>query len=207
MMPLQVPNRNYEYYLGDRCWRQLTGTAGIPLDPPLRMLPHLSPADLQAMGQVGLVDCEQFVIGEERETYASYWANQTVKVGPLLKNLQRMGNIDLFRPSVLRVAITPVVVTSTSVDSLSQDISLPGEPEGPDSRVCARHPEDQELTDENTTLTRHLDSVDGQKYAHDLHLRRGRDVRVVSLPPGGSARARQRGSGPFTRGGRTSCRR
>ncbi|KAF6171903.1 hypothetical protein GIB67_011800, partial [Kingdonia uniflora] len=26
-MPLQVPNENCEYYLGDRCWRQLTGTA------------------------------------------------------------------------------------------------------------------------------------------------------------------------------------
>ncbi|KAF6142847.1 hypothetical protein GIB67_002711 [Kingdonia uniflora] len=24
-MPLQVPNGNCEYYLGDRCWRQLTG--------------------------------------------------------------------------------------------------------------------------------------------------------------------------------------
>ncbi|KAF6158915.1 hypothetical protein GIB67_012332 [Kingdonia uniflora] len=23
-MPLQVPNKNYEYYLGDRCWRQVT---------------------------------------------------------------------------------------------------------------------------------------------------------------------------------------
>ncbi|KAF6140939.1 hypothetical protein GIB67_030150 [Kingdonia uniflora] len=36
-MPLQVPNRNCEYYLGDRCWRQLEGEACIPLHPPLRL--------------------------------------------------------------------------------------------------------------------------------------------------------------------------
>ncbi|KAF6135255.1 hypothetical protein GIB67_028043 [Kingdonia uniflora] len=41
-MPLQVLNGNYEYYLEDRCWRQLTGTTGIPLDPPLNISPHLS---------------------------------------------------------------------------------------------------------------------------------------------------------------------
>ncbi|KAF6142728.1 hypothetical protein GIB67_018439 [Kingdonia uniflora] len=57
-MPLQVPNGNYKYYLGDRCWRQLTDTAGIPLEPPLSMSPHLSPADLQAMRQASFVDCE-----------------------------------------------------------------------------------------------------------------------------------------------------
>ncbi|KAF6146531.1 hypothetical protein GIB67_008817 [Kingdonia uniflora] len=80
-IPLQVPNGNYEYYLGDRCWRQ--------------------------------------VAGEERETYAPYWAEQT---------------------------------------------------------------------------------------SEDLQLRRGCDVRVVSLSPGGGMRTRQRGSGPRTRGGNT-CRR
>ncbi|KAF6176389.1 hypothetical protein GIB67_024288 [Kingdonia uniflora] len=40
----------------------------------------------------------------------------------------------------------------------------------------------------------------------DLQLRRGRDVRVVPLPPGGGARTRQRGSGLRTRGGGTSRR-
>ncbi|KAF6145788.1 hypothetical protein GIB67_016237, partial [Kingdonia uniflora] len=44
---LQVPNGNCEYYLGDKCWRQLTGTAVIPLDPPLNMSSYLSPSDLQ----------------------------------------------------------------------------------------------------------------------------------------------------------------
>ncbi|KAF6171163.1 hypothetical protein GIB67_035120 [Kingdonia uniflora] len=43
-MPLQVPNGNCKYYLGDRCWRQLTGKARVPLDPPLSMSPHISPA-------------------------------------------------------------------------------------------------------------------------------------------------------------------
>ncbi|KAF6134698.1 hypothetical protein GIB67_002099 [Kingdonia uniflora] len=78
------------------------------------------------------LDCEQFVVGEERETYASYWAEQTSKVGQILIDSQRMGNIDLFRPTALRACITPVVVTSASVHILSQDFSLPGEAEGPD---------------------------------------------------------------------------
>ncbi|KAF6176856.1 hypothetical protein GIB67_026543 [Kingdonia uniflora] len=43
-----------------------------------------------------------------------------------------MGNIDLFGSSAFRAGIIPVVVTSASVHSLSQDFSLPGEPEGPD---------------------------------------------------------------------------
>ncbi|KAF6154669.1 hypothetical protein GIB67_000553 [Kingdonia uniflora] len=45
-MQLQVPNRNCEYYLGDRCWRQLTDEARIPLDPPLSISPHIRPAAL-----------------------------------------------------------------------------------------------------------------------------------------------------------------
>ncbi|KAF6134784.1 hypothetical protein GIB67_002185 [Kingdonia uniflora] len=64
-MPLQVPNRNCEYYLGDRCWRQLTIEARIPLDPPLSISPHISLAALQEMRQARFLDCEQFVIGEE----------------------------------------------------------------------------------------------------------------------------------------------
>ncbi|KAF6159680.1 hypothetical protein GIB67_029938 [Kingdonia uniflora] len=118
-MPLHVPNGNCEYYLGDRCWRQLTGTAGIPLYPLINMSPHISPANLQAMRQIDFLDCEQFAIGEERETYAPYWADQTAKVGHLLTDSQRMENIYLFGPSALRASITPVVVTSASVHSLS----------------------------------------------------------------------------------------
>ncbi|KAF6175424.1 hypothetical protein GIB67_036515 [Kingdonia uniflora] len=41
-MPLQLPNGNFKYYLGDRCWRQLTGEACIPLYPPLNISPHIS---------------------------------------------------------------------------------------------------------------------------------------------------------------------
>ncbi|KAF6161339.1 hypothetical protein GIB67_009226 [Kingdonia uniflora] len=118
-IPLQVPNGNCEYYLGDRCWRQVTGEVRIPLDPPLSMSPHISPVTLHKIRQAGFVDCEQFMVGEVQETYASYWAEQILE---------------------------------------------------------------------------------------DLQLRRGSDVRVVPLPPGGGARARQRGSDPRTRGGSTSRR-
>ncbi|KAF6172683.1 hypothetical protein GIB67_042006 [Kingdonia uniflora] len=95
-MPLQVPNENYKYYLGDRCWRQVIGQVRILLDPPLNMLPHISPVALHEMRQA------------------------------------RMGNLDLFGPTALKAGIIPVVVTSTSVHSLSQDFSLLGEVEGPD---------------------------------------------------------------------------
>ncbi|KAF6143813.1 hypothetical protein GIB67_016734, partial [Kingdonia uniflora] len=52
-MLLQVPNRNCEYYLGDRCWRQLIGEEHIHLDHPLSMSPHISPTALQEMRQPG----------------------------------------------------------------------------------------------------------------------------------------------------------
>ncbi|KAF6134339.1 hypothetical protein GIB67_005731 [Kingdonia uniflora] len=95
-MPLQVPNKNCNYYLEDRCWRQLEGEARIPLDPPLSMPPHISPAALHEMRQAGFLDY-------------------------------------LFGLTALRAGVTPMVVTSASVHSVSQDFSLPGEAEGPDS--------------------------------------------------------------------------
>ncbi|KAF6169817.1 hypothetical protein GIB67_034209 [Kingdonia uniflora] len=65
----------------------------------------------------------------------------------------------------------------------------------------------QQLTDEFAIAHMHIDSIDDQLYAHVRpQLRRGRDVRVVPLPPGGGARTRHRGSGMRTRGGGTSCR-
>ncbi|KAF6175966.1 hypothetical protein GIB67_003454 [Kingdonia uniflora] len=64
----------------------------------------------------------------------------------------------------------------------------------------------KELEDELAIAHMQIDSIDHQLYAHDLQLRRGRDVRVVPLPPGGGARTRQRGSGPQTRGDNTSRR-
>ncbi|KAF6165263.1 hypothetical protein GIB67_030445 [Kingdonia uniflora] len=131
-MPLQVPNENCEYYLGDRCWRQVTGEVRISLDPPLSMSLHISPAALHEIRHTGFVDCEQFVVEEEQETYTSYWAEQTFEVGHILIDSQRMGNLNLFGPTALRAGITPVVVTLASVHSLSQDFSLPGEAEGPD---------------------------------------------------------------------------
>ncbi|KAF6138470.1 hypothetical protein GIB67_022504 [Kingdonia uniflora] len=64
----------------------------------------------------------------------------------------------------------------------------------------------QEVDEELAIARKKLDSIDHQQYSHDLELRRGRDVRVVLLPPGGGTRTRQRRSGPQTRGGSTSRR-
>ncbi|KAF6144319.1 hypothetical protein GIB67_024546 [Kingdonia uniflora] len=209
-IPLQVPNGSCKYYLGDRCWRQVTGKVRIPLDPPLSMSPHISPAALHEMKHARFIDCLMLI------------------------DSQRMGNLDLFGPSALRAGITAVVVTSTSVHSLSQDISLPGEAEGPDlgwhmewtgrrERLPIAHLRDpppmsssyesvrdaqriQEMKEELAIAHRKIDSIDHQLYAHDLQLRRGRDVRVAFLPPEEGARTRQRRSGPQTRGGSTSRR-
>ncbi|KAF6161348.1 hypothetical protein GIB67_025610 [Kingdonia uniflora] len=60
-----------------------------------------------------------------------YWFYEYCRVGHPIVKEERMGNLDLFGPSTLRAGITPVVVTSVSVHSLSQDFSLPGEAEGP----------------------------------------------------------------------------
>ncbi|KAF6169186.1 hypothetical protein GIB67_013616 [Kingdonia uniflora] len=61
-MSLQVLNRNCKYYLGDRCWRQLADEARIPLDPPLSMSPHISPATLQEMRQAGFLDWRREIL-------------------------------------------------------------------------------------------------------------------------------------------------
>ncbi|KAF6146120.1 hypothetical protein GIB67_015558 [Kingdonia uniflora] len=78
------------------------------------------------------LDCEQLVIGEERGTYVSYWAEQTSEVGHPLIDSQRIGNIYQFGPTALKAGITPVVVSSAPVHSLSQDFSLPGDPKEQD---------------------------------------------------------------------------
>ncbi|KAF6137175.1 hypothetical protein GIB67_030939 [Kingdonia uniflora] len=64
----------------------------------------------------------------------------------------------------------------------------------------------KELEDEHVIAHMQIDSIDHQLYAYDLQLRRGRDVRVVPLPPRGGARMMQRRTGPQTTGGDTSCR-
>ncbi|KAF6157066.1 hypothetical protein GIB67_041527 [Kingdonia uniflora] len=66
-----------------------------------------------------------------------------------------------------------------------------------------RLPEEEK---EFSIARRQIESIDHQIYAHDVQLRRGRDVRVVPLLPGGGARTRQHESGLRTRGGSTSRR-
>ncbi|KAF6158925.1 hypothetical protein GIB67_012342 [Kingdonia uniflora] len=64
----------------------------------------------------------------------------------------------------------------------------------------------QVVEEELAIARRKIDNIDHQLYAHDLQLRKGRDVRVVPLPSRGGVRTRQRGSGLRTRGGSTSRR-
>ncbi|KAF6162826.1 hypothetical protein GIB67_029095, partial [Kingdonia uniflora] len=190
-MPLQVPNRNCEYYLGDRCWRQLEGEERIPLDPPFNMLPHISPAALHEMRQARFLDCEQFVVGEERETYASYWAEQTSEVGHMLTDSPRMGNIDLLPGEaegpdsgwhmgwtgrremlpIARLRDPPPISSSYGAEELwhlTHDIRL----------ILTEFARDaqrfKELEDELAIAHMQIDSIYHQLYAHDLQLRRAR---------------------------------
>ncbi|KAF6154411.1 hypothetical protein GIB67_028303 [Kingdonia uniflora] len=155
---------------------------------------------------------------EERETYASYWAEQTSEVGHMSIDSQRMGNIDLFGLTALRAGTVPMVVMSASAHSFSfsQDFSLPGETEGLDLGLHMEWTGRREMlpitrmrdplpmyssydTEKLRYLTpgiRKIDSIDHQLFAPDLQLRRGRDVRMVQLPPRDGARTRQCGSDP-----------
>ncbi|KAF6140162.1 hypothetical protein GIB67_028968 [Kingdonia uniflora] len=112
----------------------VTGEVGIPLNPLLSMSPHISLVSLHEMRQAGFVDCKQFAVGEERKTYTSYRAEQTLEVVHMLTDSKRMGNLDLFGPTALRAGITLVVVTSASVHSVSQNFSFLGKAKGPDLR-------------------------------------------------------------------------
>ncbi|KAF6167970.1 hypothetical protein GIB67_020540 [Kingdonia uniflora] len=213
-IPLQVPNRNCEYYLGDKCWRRLEGEAGIPLDSSLNMSPHISPAALHEMRQAGFLDCEQFVVREDRETYASYWAEKISEVGNMLTDYERMEGTDpgwhmewTGRREMLPIARLrdpPPMSFSYDTDEL-WNLTY-----GMRRLVFAESARDaqrfKELEDELAISHRQIDSIDHQLYAHDLQLRRGRDVQVVPLPPGGGVRTRQRGSGLQTKGGGTNRR-
>ncbi|KAF6142637.1 hypothetical protein GIB67_015123 [Kingdonia uniflora] len=189
----------------------VTGEVRIPLDPPLSMSPHISPATLHEMRQAGFVDREQFVVGEVRETYASYWAEQILEdiilpgeaEGPDLGwRMQWTGRRENLPIACLRDS--PPMSSSYGTEELWHLTH------GMRRLILAESARDakriQEVEEELAIARRQIDSIDHQLYAHDLQLRRGRDVRVVPLTPGGGARTRQRRSCPRTRGGNTSRR-
>ncbi|KAF6135077.1 hypothetical protein GIB67_040388 [Kingdonia uniflora] len=183
---------------------QVTGDVHIPLDTPLSMSPHISPAALDEMRHAGFVDCEQFVVGEERETYASYWAEQTLEVeGPDLGwHMEWTGQREKLPIAHLR---DPSPMSSSYGAEELWHLT-----HGMRRLILVESARDaqrlHEVEDELAIVRRQIDIIDHQIYAYDLQLGRGRDVRVVPLPPGGSARMKQRGSGPRTRGGSTSRR-
>ncbi|KAF6166485.1 hypothetical protein GIB67_038222 [Kingdonia uniflora] len=167
-------------------WMRLPNMTGVQL--------FLLPSTMMTYGERRSCPVQGCYFKSQMEIASITW---WIDVGGSLLALQRMGNIDLFGPSTHRAGITPMVVTSMSIHSLSQDFSLPES-----ARDAQRI---HELTDDVSTLRRHLDSIDDQLYAHSLHLRRGRDVRVVPLPPEVGTRMRHRGSGPRTRGSGRGC--
>ncbi|KAF6148837.1 hypothetical protein GIB67_014208 [Kingdonia uniflora] len=139
---------------------------------------------------------------------------QTKEVDHLSTISQRKGNIDMFGPTALRAGITPVVVTSASVHSLSQDFSLPSEPEEPDPGWQMEWTGRREIL--STYCLRDPPPISVSYSARELwHLTHeptseggGREVQVVPLPLGDGTRSRQgtRGSDLRTRRACTSYR-
>ncbi|KAF6176452.1 hypothetical protein GIB67_010089 [Kingdonia uniflora] len=179
---------------------QVTGEVRISLDSPLSMSPHISPVALHEMRQVGFLECEQFVVREERETYASYWAEQTSEDFSLSGkaegpdpgwHMKWTGRREML--PIARLRDLPPMSSSYDQEKLWHLTH------GMRQLVLAEFAQDaqrlQEVEDKLAIARRQIDSIDHQLYAHDLQLKRGRDVRVVPLPPGGGARTRQRGSG------------
>ncbi|KAF6165891.1 hypothetical protein GIB67_012788 [Kingdonia uniflora] len=180
-IPLQVPNENCEYYLGDRCWRQVTGEVRIPLDPPLSMSPHISPATLHEMRQAGL--SQDFSLPGKAERPDLGWD---------IKWTGRRENLP-----IARLRNPPPMSSSYGAEELWHLTH------GTRRLIHVESAQDaqriQEVEEELAISCRKIDSIDHQLW-------RGRDVRVVLLPPGGGARTRQRRSGPRTRKGSTSHR-
>ncbi|KAF6147208.1 hypothetical protein GIB67_039338 [Kingdonia uniflora] len=190
---------------------ELEDEARIPLDPPFNISLHISPAALHEMRQARFIDCEQFLVGEERETYASYRAEQILEDFSLPDeaegpdpgwHMEWTGRREMF--PIVRLRDPPPMSSSYGVEELWHLTH------GMRRLVLTEFVRDvqrfKELEDKLVIAHRQIDSIDHQLYAHNLQLRRGRDVRVVSLPHGDCARTRQRESGPRTRGGGTSRR-
>ncbi|KAF6146694.1 hypothetical protein GIB67_008980 [Kingdonia uniflora] len=149
-VPLQVPNGNCEYYLGDRCW-------SLP-------------------GEVERPD-----LGWHME-----WTGRRERL------------------LIARLRDPPPMPSSYGIEELWHLTHGMRQLVLVESAWNAQRL--QEVEDELFIARRQINSIDHQLYAHDLQLRRGNDVRVVPLPPGGGVRTRQRGSGLRTRRSGTSHR-
>ncbi|KAF6166404.1 hypothetical protein GIB67_034955 [Kingdonia uniflora] len=132
---------------------EVTGEVRIPLDSPLSMSPHISPAALHEMRQAGFVDCEQFMVEEERETYASYWAEQTSEWTGQRENLP-----------IARLRDPPPMSSSYGAEELWHLTH------GMRRLVLAESARDaqrlQEVEEELVITRRQIDSIDHQLYAH-----------------------------------------
>ncbi|KAF6142745.1 hypothetical protein GIB67_018456, partial [Kingdonia uniflora] len=154
--------------------------------------------------QARFLDYEQFVVGEERETYASYWAEEILERIPGLQfawggggarlgwYIEWSGRREML--PIARLRDPPLMSSSYDAEELWHlTHSMWRLVLTESARDTQRF---KELENELAIAHIKIDSIDCQLYAHDLQLRSGRDVRVVPLPPGGSARTRQRKSGP-----------
>ncbi|KAF6175159.1 hypothetical protein GIB67_022840, partial [Kingdonia uniflora] len=151
---------------------EVTGEVRIPLDPLLNMSLHISPVAFHEMRQASL-------LGEAK--------------GPDLGwHMEWTGGRE--RLPIARLRDLPPMSSSYSAEELWNLTH------GIRRLVLVEYARDaqrlQEVKDELAITRRQIVSIDHQLYVHVLQLRRGRDIRVVSLPPGGGTRTRQRGSGP-----------
>ncbi|KAF6150471.1 hypothetical protein GIB67_030272 [Kingdonia uniflora] len=177
-----LPYWFYEYYeVGHPIVKEeVTGEVRIPLDPLLSMSPHISPAALHEMRQAGFTDCRSHV-----DRFPEDGESRSVRT-ECTQSLYytRGGYVSVEELWHLAHGMRRLDLAESARDA---------------QRI-------QEVEEELVNAPRQIHSIDHQLYAHDLQLRRGYDVRVVSLLPGGGARMRQHGFGLRTRGGSTSSR-
>ncbi|KAL5705003.1 hypothetical protein ACHQM5_023355 [Ranunculus cassubicifolius] len=96
------------WYLGDRCFRQLTGRISIPWDVPPTMdvrrgadiPPHVVD---QSYVDMSWADSEGHTAHVTEEQYTRYWSR--VSIGRLLTDAMHVGNVELYGPRALRPGV------------------------------------------------------------------------------------------------------
>jgi hypothetical protein len=79
------------WYLGDRCYRQLTGIIAIPRDPPVPM------SYISHHGYCEPIDADTLVHRVPQSIYDEYWAR--VSIGAIQPTLVHATNVDYIGPA------------------------------------------------------------------------------------------------------------
>ncbi|KAF6163085.1 hypothetical protein GIB67_001413 [Kingdonia uniflora] len=121
---LHNPSYGPKWYLGDRCWRQMTGTESVPMDPPAGMTEseEISDAEVEVLRQHNFIDATPFVVlGID---YRVYW--RRVSMGYLLPAYHRGVNVDLVGHGAFREGLRiPRAEGHGYISKVHEDMEIP----------------------------------------------------------------------------------